>query len=54
MEHPTRGKIYAFEVDGFGNAYFMDDANIPSLLAMPYLGTVDKNDPFIEIQENLY
>ncbi len=45
VEHPTRGMIYAFEVDGFGNAYFMDDANIPSLLAMPYLGTVDKNDP---------
>lgn len=45
VDHPTRGKIYAFEVDGFGNAYFMDDANIPSLLAMPYLGTVDKNDP---------
>ncbi len=45
VEHPTRGQIYAFEVDGFGNAYFMDDANVPSLLAMPYLDTIDKNDP---------
>lgn len=44
VEHPTRGKMYAFEVDGFGNAYFMDDANVPSLLAMPYLDTIDKND----------
>lgn len=45
VEHPTRGKIYAFEVDGYGNAYFMDDANVPSLLAMPYLDTIDKDDP---------
>lgn len=44
VEHPTRGQMYAFEVDGFGNAYFMDDANVPSLLAMPYLDTIDKND----------
>lgn len=39
------GKVFAFEVDGFGSAYFMDDANIPSLLSLPYLGYVDKNDP---------
>ncbi len=45
VEHPTRGKLYAFEVDGYGNAYFMDDANVPSLLAMPYLDTISKDDP---------
>ncbi len=39
------GKVFAFEVDGFGSAYFMDDANIPSLLSLPYLGYVDRNDP---------
>ena len=48
VEHPKRGKIYAFEVDGYGNAYFMDDANIPSLLAMPYLDTIDLNDPIYQ------
>ena len=36
-DHPEFGKIYAFEVDGFGNQLFMDDANVPSLLAMDYL-----------------
>lgn len=45
VDHPKYGKVYAFEVDGFGNAYFMDDANIPSLLALPYLDGVEKNDP---------
>lgn len=43
--HPEFGTIYAFEVDGFGNRMLMDDANVPSLLAMPYLGDVDINDP---------
>ena len=32
-------------MDGFGNQLLMDDANVPSLLAMPYLGDVDINDP---------
>ncbi len=45
LEHPGRGRIYAYEVDGFGNALFMDDANVPSLLALPYLGAVDRSDP---------
>lgn len=45
--HPKYGPIYAFEVDGFGNHILMDDANVPSLLAMPYLGDVDVNDRFI-------
>lgn len=45
VEHKKYGKVYAFEVDGFGNATFMDDANVPSLLGLPYLGCVEKNDP---------
>lgn len=44
VKHPKYGKVYAYEVDGFGNATFMDDANVPSLLALPYLGCLDKND----------
>ena len=48
FNHPKYGQIYAFEVDGFGNQYFMDDANVPSLLAMPYLGDMDVNDPIYQ------
>jgi meiotically up-regulated gene 157 (Mug157) protein len=48
VNHPVYGKIYAFEVDGFGNCFMMDDANVPSLLAMPYLGDVDVNDPIYQ------
>jgi meiotically up-regulated gene 157 (Mug157) protein len=44
VKHPKYGKIYAFEVDGFGNHFLMDDANVPSLLAMAYLGDVPVND----------
>ncbi len=46
--HPEFGQIYAFEVDGFGNHHLMDDANVPSLLAMAYLGDVDVNDPIYQ------
>ena len=44
-EHRDFGKIYAYEVDGFGNQLFMDDANVPSLLSLPYLGCVAADDP---------
>ena len=43
-DHPKYGKIYAYEVDGFGNRLLMDDANVPSLLGMGYLGDVEMND----------
>ena len=46
--HKEFGTIYAFEVDGFGNHLLMDDANVPSLLAMPYLGDIDINDPIYQ------
>lgn len=32
------GTIYAYETDGYGMYHLMDDANVPSLLAMEYLG----------------
>ncbi|SMO78673.1 glycoside hydrolase family 125 protein [Solitalea koreensis] len=45
VNHPKYGKVYAFEVDGFGNFVCMDDANVPSLLALPYLGCCKVDDP---------
>jgi len=49
--HPTFGKIYAFEVNGMNNdvnssvgKMFQDMANIPSLLSMPWLGYVSVED----------
>ena len=47
-DHPKYGKIYAFEVDGYGSQLLMDDANVPSLLGMAYLGDVDANDPIYQ------
>lgn len=45
VDHPQFGKIYAYEVNGFGSYNLMDDANVPSLLALPYLGAVPEDDP---------
>jgi meiotically up-regulated gene 157 (Mug157) protein len=36
--------VFAYEVDGLGNQTRMDDANVPSLLSLPYLGYVPKDD----------
>lgn len=44
-EHPKFGKVFAYEVDGFGGMSIMDDANTPSLLSLPDMGFVKKNDP---------
>jgi len=38
-------EVWAYEVDGFGNQLFMDDANIPGLLGLPYLGCCSLDDP---------
>lgn len=45
INHPTFGKVYAYEVNGFGSFNLMDDANVPSLLSLPYLGAVKNTDP---------
>ena len=38
-------KIFAFEIDGFGNSLYMDDAGVPGLLSLPYLGICSPKDP---------
>ncbi|RJG21845.1 glycoside hydrolase family 125 protein [Paenibacillus thiaminolyticus] len=59
--HPTYGKMYVYETDGFGNFCLMDDAGTPSLMSIPYLGYTDAADPiyqntrrFILSKENPY
>lgn len=49
IHHKKYGKIYAYETDGMGNSVLMDDANSPSLLAIPYLQYKDVSD---EIYQN--
>ena len=44
VEDPAFGRLYAYEVDGLGNALMLDDANIPSLLSLPYLGFCASDD----------
>lgn len=48
FEHPEFGTIYAYEADGLGNQNFMDDANVPSLLSLPYLGYCGADDPIYQ------
>ena len=40
-----KGYMYAYEVDGFGSRLLMDDPNIPSLLSLPYVGYLYKENP---------
>ncbi len=37
VHHPVYGNMFAYEVNGFGSFNLMDDANVPSLLSIPYL-----------------
>ncbi|QDU56015.1 glycoside hydrolase family 125 protein [Aeoliella mucimassa] len=45
LDHLDYGEIYAYEVDGFGNRVFWDDANVPSLMSLAYLGVHKTSDP---------
>ncbi|MFS0725712.1 glycoside hydrolase family 125 protein [Paenibacillus sp. 1P07SE] len=44
VEHPVHGLIYAYETDGLDHHHLMDDANVPSLLSIPYLGYATEDD----------
>ncbi len=48
FNHPKYGKIYAFEVNGYDSYNLMDDANVPSLLSLPYLGALKAGDPIYQ------
>ncbi|KAF8450810.1 Six-hairpin glycosidase-like protein [Boletus edulis BED1] len=43
-EHAIVGNVFAYETNGLGSVYMMDDANVPSLLSLHYLGFLDRND----------
>ncbi|MDX2190543.1 MAG: glycoside hydrolase family 125 protein [Bacteroidota bacterium] len=45
INHAVFGQIYAYEIDGFGSSLVMDDANVPSLLSLPYLNSIKRDDP---------
>lgn len=45
VTHPLYGEIYCYETDGAGHHLLMDDANVPSLLSLPLLGALAKDDP---------
>lgn len=44
IRHEKYGDIYVCETDGKGNYMLFDDANVPSLLSIPYIGYAKKND----------
>ncbi|MBY0146205.1 glycoside hydrolase family 125 protein [Neobacillus niacini] len=44
LDHPIYGDMYVYETDGDGRVNLMDDANVPSLLAAPYLGYLPFDD----------
>ena len=44
LEHAKYGRVYAYEVDAFGNYYCIDDGNVPSLLSLPYIGAAKPSD----------
>lgn len=41
-------KIFAYEVDGKGNATVMDDSNVPNLIAAPYLGYISEEEEYYQ------
>ena len=48
MKLPSGETVWAYEADGYGNTLFMDDANTPGLLGMPYLGLCTRRDPLYQ------
>jgi meiotically up-regulated gene 157 (Mug157) protein len=55
VQHAQYGKVIAYEVNGFGSYNLMDDANVPSLLSLPYLtgNSVEKTQEYISTRKML-
>jgi hypothetical protein len=43
-DHPKHGRMFVYECDGFGNVVLMDDAGLPNLVSIPYLGDTPPGD----------
>jgi meiotically up-regulated gene 157 (Mug157) protein len=53
VTHARHGRVYAYEIDGLGGRLLADDANIPSLLSLPYLGWCRPDDPLYTATRSL-
>lgn len=42
---PSGGWMYVYETDGLGHNLYIDDANVPNLVSLPYLGWCSADDP---------
>lgn len=55
IKNKAGNDIFAYEVDGLGNHILKDDPNVPSLLAAPYLGYCDNQDPvYVETRKTIF
>ena len=48
QQYGRMNDVWAYEVDGYGNQLFMDDANAPGLLSLPYLECCKVEDPLYQ------
>ncbi len=47
VNHPTHGRMYVYECDGLGNTLLMEDANLPSLVSIPYFTPSLAGNPLV-------
>lgn len=52
--HDGQEDFWAYEVDGYGNQLFMDDANVPSLLALPYLESAKHDARYARTRQRVW
>jgi meiotically up-regulated gene 157 (Mug157) protein len=48
----TENSYFAYEVDCFGNSYFMDDSNYPSLMGLKFINYVEENSEMYSVWNN--